>query len=85
VGERNEIVAAITSSLLGITLLAVGLGGYLFKRLNWMMRIGFFIASFLLMITGWISGIIGMAIALILLLWLIKKKEISQDKEVYAI
>jgi len=56
IGSPTEIIVAIVTAVIGVTLLATGCAGYLFRPLNWPKRGLFWLASLLLLIPNW-SGV----------------------------
>ncbi|HMF50479.1 MAG TPA: TRAP transporter large permease subunit, partial [Candidatus Saccharimonadales bacterium] len=56
IGSPMEIIVAIITAVIGVTLLATGCAGYLFRPLNWPKRGLFWLASLLLLIPNW-SGV----------------------------
>ncbi len=68
-GEPAAIVLAVISGVIGIILIAAGAQGYLLKKANWLQRLLFLIAGFLLFMPGWTSDVAGFALGILLLLW----------------
>jgi TRAP-type uncharacterized transport system fused permease subunit len=59
-----DVISIIISSLIGIGLLSVGLEGWLLKKVPWWQRIIAIAGGLLLIIPGWVTDIIGLAIAI---------------------
>lgn len=68
-GKYFEIIHAVLTAMIGISLIAIGAEGFLFRKLNWVKR-GFLILGGLgCMIPGWSSDVIGLVIGIPIILW----------------
>lgn len=68
-GTAIEILLNFFSATIGVALLAVALEGYLSRRLNWLGRILTFAGGMGLLIPGWQTDIVGLAIFGAVYLW----------------
>jgi TRAP-type uncharacterized transport system fused permease subunit len=57
-----DVISIIISSLIGIGLLAVGLEGWLLKKVPWWQRIIAIAGGLLLIIPGWVTDVIGLVV-----------------------
>jgi TRAP transporter 4TM/12TM fusion protein len=62
-GPANKIIIATVTSLVGCYLLSSGLMGYLLKGLNWPQRIFMVAAGLLMILPGWKTDLLGIAIS----------------------
>ena len=74
VGTAGEIILAVVTASLGVTLLAAGCAGYLFRPLGWGKRGMLWLAALLLLLPAWsgvwlIADAIGLALGLLIILW----------------
>jgi TRAP-type uncharacterized transport system fused permease subunit len=71
------------TAMIGISLMAIGVEGFLFRKLNWFKRIFLILGGLGCLIPGWRSDVIGLVIGIPIILWewkairLIKKSEIA--------
>ena len=71
IADKTFIIAQATlTGLLGTYLLAVGIEGYMFKRLNVIFRVLYLVAALTCLIPGTLTDVIGLAIGGILTLYL---------------
>jgi TRAP transporter 4TM/12TM fusion protein len=81
-GDLIEIIHAVMTAMIGISLMAIGVEGFLFRKLNWFKRIFLTLGGLGCMIPGWRSDLIGLVIGIPIIVWewkanrLIKKSEI---------
>jgi len=68
-GNLLEGVHAVLTAMIGISLLAIGVEGFLFRKLNWMKRVLLILAGLGCMIPGWRSDLIGLMIGLPIIVW----------------
>ena len=68
-GTIGGIVVAAITSLAGVAALAMGLEGYMFRRLNWVERTLLIIGAVMLVIPGWRTDLIGAAALASIMLW----------------
>ncbi|WP_108501210.1 TRAP transporter permease [Paracoccus indicus] len=68
-GETLDIVHATLTALLGMFLLSAGVIGYFFGHAAGWMRIVLIIAALSMISVGWISDVVGLAVAVALFLW----------------
>jgi TRAP transporter 4TM/12TM fusion protein len=70
-GNILEIIHATITAMIGISLVAVGIEGFLFRELNWLKRVLLILGGLGCMIPGWKSDLIGLAlgIPIVILEW----------------
>jgi TRAP transporter 4TM/12TM fusion protein len=68
-GSLIEIIHATMTALIGISLLAIGVEGFLFRKLNWVKRVLLILGGLGCMIPGWKSDVIGLVIGIPLVFW----------------
>ena len=78
-----DVISIIISSLVGIGLLAVGLEGWLLKKVPWWQRIIAIAGGLLLIIPGWVTDVIGLVVGvglIVLQIFSVKKdkKKVAQ-------
>jgi TRAP transporter 4TM/12TM fusion protein len=82
-GNLIEIIHAVLTAMIGISLMAIGVEGFLFRKLNWFKRVFLIFGGLGCLIPGWRSDVIGLVIGIPIILWewktirLIKKSEIA--------
>lgn len=69
IGPIGEIILTTIAVILGVSILACGVEGFLMKELTWPERILFIAGAVLLMIPDWAAGAIGVAIIVPVLFW----------------
>jgi len=69
-GSLKEILLIIPASLIGFVALVVAIRGYLLSELGLLMRCLVGMAAVLLLLDYWLGNIVGLALIIILLLWL---------------
>ncbi len=74
VGSTGEIILAIVTASLGITLIAAGCAGYLFRPLGWVKCAALWMAGLLLLLPAWsgmwlIADGAGLGIGIITVVW----------------
>jgi TRAP-type uncharacterized transport system fused permease subunit len=57
------------TALIGISLLAIGVEGFLYRKLSWFKRVLLILGGLGCMIPGWRSDAIGLVIGIPILLW----------------
>ncbi len=72
-----DMVLIVITALLGIFGVAAGLGGFLYKKINWLFRILFIVGGLTLLIPGMLTDVIGLVILAALCIYqkLTAKKE----------
>lgn len=68
-GDIVDIIHAVITAMIGIGLVAIGIEGFLFRKLNWVKRVLIILGGLGCMIPGWRSDVIGLAIGIPLVLW----------------
>jgi len=68
-GGLIEIIHATMTALIGISLVAIGVEGFLFRKLNWFKRVLLILGGLGCMIPGWRSDVIGLVIGIPILFW----------------
>ncbi len=63
-GNFLEVIIAVVTSIIGISLIAISVEGYLFRQLNWLKRIIICSGGILSLIPGWKTDLLGLMIAL---------------------
>ena len=74
-----EVILIIITSLIGIGLVSVGLEGWLIKKVAWWQRIIAIVAGLLLIIPGWVTDLVGIVVATVIVL--LQILEMSKDKK----
>jgi TRAP transporter 4TM/12TM fusion protein len=72
-GSYLEVIHAVLTAMIGISLVAIGIEGFLFRELNWMKRMLLVLGGLGCMIPGWKSDVIGLVIGVPIILWEWKK------------
>jgi TRAP transporter 4TM/12TM fusion protein len=67
IGDWTTTVTGTISATIGVTLLAAGLFGYLLRPASWWQRGVLIVAALMLIKPGWITDLIGVALALIVI------------------
>ena len=67
-GSVIDILHVFLTALLGIYLLASGVQGWLFGRIGWSLRVVVICAALAMIASGWLSDLIGLAVAAVVLL-----------------
>ncbi len=75
-GEFLGTLHAVITALIGISLIAIGIEGFLFRELHWIKRIILLLGGLGALIPGWISDFIGLALGISILLieWKARQK-----------
>jgi TRAP transporter 4TM/12TM fusion protein len=68
-GNILGIIHAVITAMIGISLLAIGIEGFLFRKLNWLKRVFLILGGLGCMTPGWRSDLIGLAIGIPIILW----------------
>lgn len=68
-GSVGEIIVAFITAVIGIIGLSVGLEGYLFARLNWVMRVLAALAGFAMFLPGAVTDFVGGGVLALVLVW----------------
>jgi len=68
-GNMFDIIHAVMTAMIGISLVAIGIEGFLFKKLTWVKRILLILGGLGCMIPGWRSDLIGLVIGVPIILW----------------
>jgi len=68
-GEAWEILHAFLTALIGISLIAIGIEGFLFRPLGWMKRALLLLGGLGTLVPGWTTDLLGLAVSLPILLW----------------
>jgi TRAP-type uncharacterized transport system fused permease subunit len=61
-GEPTQVVIAVVTATLGIVALAAAVQGYLFGNARWFERVPLLVGSLLLIVPGWTTDMIGIAL-----------------------
>jgi TRAP transporter 4TM/12TM fusion protein len=69
IGEPTSIALAIVTAVIGVTILAAGVSGYLLKRASWLQRVLLIAAGLMLMMPGIKTNIYGIVAVGVILLW----------------
>jgi len=72
-GSWLEVIHAVLTAMIGISLVAIGIEGFLFRELSWMKRGLLILGGLGCMVPGWRSDVIGLVIGIPILLWEWKK------------
>jgi TRAP-type uncharacterized transport system fused permease subunit len=67
IGDWTTTLTRTISATLGVTLLAAGLFGYLLRPASWWQRGVLIVAALMLIKPGWITDLIGLALALLVI------------------
>jgi len=81
-GNTMDVIHAIITAMIGISLVAIGIEGFLFQELNWLKRGLLFLGGLGCMIPGWRSDVLGLAIGIPIIFWewrVIRKKIILEN------
>ena len=78
-----DVISIIISSLVGIGLLAVGLEGWLLKKVPWWQRIIAIAGGLLLIIPGWVTDVIGLVVGVGLIV--LQILSVKKDKKKVAL
>jgi TRAP-type uncharacterized transport system fused permease subunit len=78
-GPAGECILASITSIIGAVCLSASVVGYLNRKLTWFWRMVSLVAAFLLIKPGWITDLIGIILALIMVAyhWQRTKREAS--------
>jgi len=78
-GSAGECILASITSIIGAVCLSASVVGYLNRKLTWFWRMVSFAAALLLIKPGWITDLIGLVLALIMVVyhWRSAKREAS--------
>ncbi len=68
-GEIIRIFHSTVTAMVGISLIAIGVEGYLFRELNWVKRVLLIIGGLGCMVPGWESDVIGLGIGIPVFIW----------------
>jgi TRAP transporter 4TM/12TM fusion protein len=68
-GEIINIIHSTVTAMVGISLIAIGVEGFLFRELNWVKRLLLIIGGLGCMIPGWESDMIGLGIGIPIFIW----------------
>ncbi len=68
-GTVFEVLEAVVTAVIGISLVAIAVEGYLFRPLDWVRRILLCGGGIITMIPGWKTDLLGLAIALPIVFW----------------
>lgn len=63
-GNFLEVILAVLTSIIGISLIAISIEGYLFRQLKWLKRIIIFSGGVLSLIPGWETDLLGLMISI---------------------
>lgn len=63
-GNPLEVIHAVVTAMIGISLIAVGIEGFLFRKLGVMVRVLLLIGGLGTLIPGWMSDLIGLGIGI---------------------
>jgi TRAP transporter 4TM/12TM fusion protein len=74
-GSCLEVIHAVLTAMIGISLVAIGIEGFLFQELSWMKRVLLILGGLGCMVPGWRSDVIGLVIGIPIILWEWKKKD----------
>lgn len=80
IGDPLEIVQATITAMIGVTLLAGAMEGYLLKPANWVQRAMMGIGGLLLIIPGWETDLAGFALGVAVLLWQLVERRLASQK-----
>ncbi|MDO8635794.1 MAG: TRAP transporter fused permease subunit [Dehalococcoidia bacterium] len=80
IGKPVDIIQATITALIGVTLLAGSLEGYLLKSANVVQRVILGAGGLLLVIPGWRTDLIGLALGVSALLWQIAEKRLAAQQ-----
>jgi TRAP transporter 4TM/12TM fusion protein len=81
-GNVTDIIHAVITAMIGISLVAIGIEGFLFQRLNGIKRILIILGGLGCLIPGWKSDLIGLAIGVPILLWEWKRIRVDKKRNV---
>ena len=68
-GTVFEVLEAVVTAVIGISLVGIAVEGYLFRPLDWVRRILLCGGGIITMIPGWKTDLLGLAIALPIVFW----------------
>ena len=74
IGTPAQIALTFITSIVGVILLACGIEGYALRSANWTARALFMIGGILLIVPGWTTDIIGLALAAMPILWQVRAR-----------
>jgi TRAP transporter 4TM/12TM fusion protein len=72
-GSYPEVIHAVLTAMIGISLVAIGIEGFLFRKLGWMKRVLLILGGLGCMVPGWRSDVIGLVIGIPIIFWEWKK------------
>ncbi len=73
-GQVFEVIHAVLTALVGISLVGIGIEGFLFRELNWVKRVLLIFGGLGCMVPDWRSDVIGLVVGIPILFWEWKKK-----------
>ncbi len=83
-GNMADVIHAIITAMIGISLVAIGIEGFLFRELSWLKRGLLILGGLGCMIPGWRSDAMGLVIGIPILFWEWsvnrKKQKITQGR-----
>jgi TRAP transporter 4TM/12TM fusion protein len=68
-GNIIEVIHAVITAIIGISLVAIGIEGFLFRKLNWVKRVLLILGGLGCMIPGWRSDLIGLVMGIPIIFW----------------
>lgn len=68
-GEIKNIIHSTVTAMVGISLIAIGVEGFLFRELKWVKRVLLIFGGLGCMIPGWRSDVIGLGIGIPIFIW----------------
>jgi len=81
-GNILEIIHAIITAMIGISLVAIGVEGFLFRELNWLKRGLLILGGLGCMIPGWKSDLIGLVMGIPIIIWEWKKYRVIKKSKI---
>ena len=73
IGSVGDVALAVVTSIVGVTLIACGVSAYIMRPTIWWERIIVSAAGLLLVYPGWITDVIGVGLATVILLRQVRK------------
>jgi TRAP transporter 4TM/12TM fusion protein len=81
-GKFFEIIHAVLTAMIGISLMAIGVEGFLFRELNWVKRVLLILGGLGCMIPGWRSDLIGLVMGLPIVIWEWKAYRATKESKI---
>jgi len=81
-GKYFEIIHAVLTAMIGISLMAIGVEGFLFRKLHWVKRIFLILGGLGCMIPGWRSDLVGLVMGVPIIIWEWKAYRATKESKI---